>query len=140
MTIISKILRVRVRVCLCLCACVFVSVPPAASDNQQTPKKDSLTKTKSSHPLAESTLANQPKQENIDSDEETEHVRMAIEQSRPWPLGKKQVYYARRKREYHKLRDILLEAITPKDTTNGNSLSSSADFSQTSSSMDQIIY
>jgi hypothetical protein len=57
---------------------------------------------------------------------------MAIEQSRPWPLGKKQVYYARRKREYHKLRDILLEAITPKDSL------SATDFTQTS--MDQIIY
>jgi hypothetical protein len=50
----------------------------------------------------------------IDSDEETENVRMAIEQNRPNPLGCRQVYYVRRKREYHKLRDILLEAITPK--------------------------
>lgn len=93
----------------------------------------------SHHPLTESST-NQPKQQEdvIDSDEETEHVRMAIEQSRPWPLGKKQVYYARRKRKYHKLRDILLEAITPKDS---NTLSSSsADFSQTTASMDQIIY
>lgn len=39
---------------------------------------------------------------------------MAIEQNRPNPLGCRQVYYVRRKREYHKLRDILLEAITPK--------------------------
>lgn len=50
----------------------------------------------------------------IDSDEETENVRTAIEQNRPNPLGCRQVYYVRRKREYHKLRDILLEAITPK--------------------------
>ncbi|KAK4519246.1 uncharacterized protein ATC70_009478 [Mucor velutinosus] len=50
----------------------------------------------------------------IDSDEETETIRMAIEQNRPHPLGCRQVYYVRRKREYHKLRDILLEAITPK--------------------------
>ncbi|CEP12714.1 hypothetical protein [Parasitella parasitica] len=50
----------------------------------------------------------------IDSDEETENVRIAIEQNRPIPLGCKQVFYVRRKREYHKLRDILLEAITPK--------------------------
>ncbi|GAN11306.1 conserved hypothetical protein [Mucor ambiguus] len=51
---------------------------------------------------------------SIDSDEETETIRMAIEQNRPYPLGCRQVYYVRRKREYHKLREILLEAITPK--------------------------
>lgn len=50
----------------------------------------------------------------IDSDEETESVRMAIEQNKPIPLGTKKIFYVRRKRNYYKLRDILLEAITPK--------------------------
>lgn len=54
---------------------------------------------------------------DIDSDEETENVRMAIEQSKPIPLGTKQLFYVRRKRKYFKLRDILLEAITPKQNS-----------------------
>lgn len=53
-------------------------------------------------------------EEDIDSDEETESVRIAIEQNKPVPLGSKKVCYVRRKRKYYKLRDILLEAITPK--------------------------
>lgn len=55
--------------------------------------------------------------EDIDSDEETENVRLAIEQNKPIPLGTKKFFYVRRKRKYYKLRDILLEAITPKDKT-----------------------
>ncbi|KAI9363246.1 SCA7, zinc-binding domain-containing protein [Pilaira anomala] len=67
-----------------------------------------------------------PKQEEpevVDSDEETESVRIAIEQTKPIPLGRKQLFYVGRKRKYFKLRDILLEAITPKDSS---SISSSA--------------
>ncbi|KAI8051860.1 SCA7, zinc-binding domain-containing protein [Thamnidium elegans] len=53
---------------------------------------------------------------DIDSDEETESVRVAIEQTKPIPLGTKQLFYVGRKRKYYKLRDILLDAITPKDS------------------------
>ncbi|KAG2208529.1 hypothetical protein INT47_010225 [Mucor saturninus] len=56
-------------------------------------------------------------EQEIDSDEETESVRIAIEQTKPIPLGKRQLFYVCRKRKYYKLRDILLDAITPKDST-----------------------
>lgn len=61
-----------------------------------------------------STLNRDEGEEDIDSDEETESVRIAIERNKPIPLGSKKVFYVRRKRKYYKLRDILLEAITPK--------------------------
>lgn len=68
----------------------------------------------------------------IDSDEETETIRMAIEQNRPNPLGCRQVYYVRRKREYHKLRDILLEAITPKVNPSTSTASTTTNTTTTS--------
>ncbi|OAD04929.1 hypothetical protein MUCCIDRAFT_108770 [Mucor lusitanicus CBS 277.49] len=68
----------------------------------------------------------------IDSDEETETIRMAIEQNRPHPLGCRQVYYVRRKREYHKLRDILLEAITPKVNPSTSTVSTATNTTTTS--------
>lgn len=69
-----------------------------------------------------STLNREEVEEDIDSDEETESVRIAIEQNKPIPLGSKKVFYVRRKRKYYKLRDILLEAITPKlSATTGTS-------------------
>ncbi|KAI7872617.1 SCA7, zinc-binding domain-containing protein [Mucor mucedo] len=61
--------------------------------------------------------------QEIDSDEETESVRIAIEQTKPIPLGKRQLFYVCRKRKYYKLRDILLDAITPKDSTSSSSVS-----------------
>ncbi|CAO3617145.1 unnamed protein product [Mucor fragilis] len=67
----------------------------------------------------------------IDSDEETETIRMAIEQNRPHPLGCRQVYYVRRKREYHKLRDILLEAITPKVNPSTSTTSNATNITDT---------
>ncbi|KAI8646956.1 SCA7, zinc-binding domain-containing protein [Parasitella parasitica] len=72
----------------------------------------------------------------IDSDEETENIRIAIEQTRPIPLGCRQVFYVRRKREYHKLRDILLEAITPKvSPTSAASTTTTTSTSPTSTSL-----
>ncbi|KAI8047085.1 SCA7, zinc-binding domain-containing protein [Gilbertella persicaria] len=52
--------------------------------------------------------------EEVDSDAEAEHIRLAIEQTKPLPLCQRQVFYVRRKRAYFKLRDILLDAIRPK--------------------------
>ncbi|KAI8331471.1 SCA7, zinc-binding domain-containing protein [Blakeslea trispora] len=64
----------------------------------------------------------------IDSDEETENVRLAIEQSRPLPLCRKQVFYVRRKRAYYRLRDLLLDTITPKHDPNSNHLPQESSF------------
>ncbi|KAI8973217.1 SCA7, zinc-binding domain-containing protein [Mycotypha africana] len=50
----------------------------------------------------------------VDSDEETENVFLAIKQFQPIPLGQKRYYHVRRRRAYVRLRDILLDAITPK--------------------------
>jgi hypothetical protein len=85
--------------------------------------------------ISQSAMNNNNKEEDpdIDSDEETENVRLAIEQSKPMPLGTKQLFYVRRKRKYFKLRDILLEAITPKDNTTSISNHNTSTSSATSS-------
>lgn len=77
-------------------------------------------------------------QQDIDSDEETESVRIAIEQTKPIPLGKRQLFYVCRKRKYYKLRDILLDAITPKDTSTLSATTTSEVYSQ--GSKDQISF
>ncbi|KAI8993724.1 SCA7, zinc-binding domain-containing protein [Pilobolus umbonatus] len=58
---------------------------------------------------------------DMDSDEETESVRLAFEQYRPMPLGEKEYFYVRRRRKCFKLRDMLLETLTPKVPQDSNS-------------------
>jgi hypothetical protein len=50
----------------------------------------------------------------IDSDEEVESIMQALKQNRPAPLAEKPFYFTKRRRQCFRLRDILLDAITPK--------------------------
>ncbi|KAI8973264.1 hypothetical protein BDF20DRAFT_824207 [Mycotypha africana] len=50
----------------------------------------------------------------IDSDEEVENVMQAIRLSKPTPLAQKPFHFVKRRRQCFRLRDILLDAITPK--------------------------
>ncbi|ORE06991.1 SCA7-domain-containing protein, partial [Rhizopus microsporus var. microsporus] len=59
---------------------------------------------------------NSQQETDIDYDEETESVYIAVKEHKPQPLGERQVFYVQRKRKYFKIRDILLEAITPKSS------------------------
>lgn len=61
------------------------------------------------------TLATQMNEETfIDSDEEVENVMQALRLSRPAPLAQKPFFFVKRKRQCYRLRDILLDAMTPK--------------------------
>jgi hypothetical protein len=53
----------------------------------------------------------------IDSDEEVENVMQALRSSRPAPLAQKPYFFVKRRRQCFRLRDILLDAITPKSYT-----------------------
>ncbi|KAI8334700.1 SCA7, zinc-binding domain-containing protein [Chlamydoabsidia padenii] len=50
----------------------------------------------------------------FDSDEEVENVMQALRSNHPIPLAQKPYFYVKRQRQCYRLRDILLEAITPK--------------------------
>jgi hypothetical protein len=50
----------------------------------------------------------------FDSDEEVENVMQALRSNHPTPLAQKPYFYVKRQRQCFRLRDILLEAITPK--------------------------
>ncbi|KAI7887500.1 SCA7-domain-containing protein [Lichtheimia hyalospora FSU 10163] len=50
----------------------------------------------------------------INSDEELENVMHAVTESRPAPLAERPFYFVKRRRQCYRLRDILLDAITPK--------------------------
>ncbi|ORZ18663.1 SCA7, zinc-binding domain-domain-containing protein [Absidia repens] len=50
----------------------------------------------------------------FDSDEEVENVMQALRSNHPAPLAQKPYFYVKRQRKCFRLRDILLEAITPK--------------------------
>ncbi|KAI8370147.1 SCA7, zinc-binding domain-containing protein [Choanephora cucurbitarum] len=50
----------------------------------------------------------------VDSDEEVESVLQAFKFSKPMPLAQKSFFFTKRKRQCFRLRDILLDAITPK--------------------------
>lgn len=52
----------------------------------------------------------------IDSDEEVESVMQSIKRSRPSPLAQKPYFYTKRRRQCFRLKDILLDAITPKSS------------------------
>lgn len=52
----------------------------------------------------------------VDSDEEVENVMQALRLSRPAPLAQKPFFFVKRKRQCYRLRDILLDAMTPKST------------------------
>lgn len=63
------------------------------------------------------TLTTQPNEETfVDSDEEVENVMQALRSSRPVPLAQKPYFFVKRKRQCFRLRDILLDAMTPKST------------------------
>lgn len=53
----------------------------------------------------------------IDSDEEVENVMQALKLSRPAPLAQKSHFFVKRRRQCFRLRDVLLDALTPKSTT-----------------------
>lgn len=94
--------------------------PTTINNNISTTATTTTTSTKKPCTITCTNYTILPKQEEpevVDSDEETESVRIAIEQTKPIPLGRKQLFYVGRKRKYFKLRDILLEAITPKDSS-----------------------
>ncbi|KAI9301645.1 hypothetical protein BJ944DRAFT_168714 [Cunninghamella echinulata] len=64
----------------------------------------------------------------FDSDEEVENIMQALRSNHPTPLAQKPNFYVKRKRQCFRLRDILLEAITPKEkepSTSASTLSSS---------------
>lgn len=96
--------------------------PNKLKNHLSLPAKRTCTITCSNYNTSTSTHKDDENEEeeeeepDIDSDEETESVRVAIEQTKPIPLGTKQLFYVGRKRKYYKLRDILLDAITPKDS------------------------
>lgn len=50
----------------------------------------------------------------IDSDEEVENIMQALKYSKPVPLAQKPFFFVKRRRQCFRLRDILLDAITPK--------------------------
>ncbi|KAG2204799.1 hypothetical protein INT47_004074, partial [Mucor saturninus] len=52
----------------------------------------------------------------VDSDEEVENVMQALRLSRPAPLAQKPFFFVKRRRQCYRLRDILLDAMTPKST------------------------
>ncbi|KAI8099035.1 SCA7, zinc-binding domain-containing protein [Halteromyces radiatus] len=60
----------------------------------------------------------------LDSDDEVENVMQALRSNHPAPLAQKPYFYVKRQRQCYRLRDILLEAITPKmkttDSDNGS--------------------
>ncbi|KAG1444478.1 hypothetical protein G6F46_011362 [Rhizopus delemar] len=54
--------------------------------------------------------------DDVDSDEETQTISAILKGMKPKPLGERQVFYVQRRRKYFKIRDILLEAMTPKSS------------------------
>ncbi|CDH54006.1 predicted protein [Lichtheimia corymbifera JMRC:FSU:9682] len=61
-----------------------------------------------------STDAGAQEEQYINSDEELENVMYAVRESRPAPLAERPYYFVKRRRQCYRLRDILLDAITPK--------------------------
>ncbi|KAI8148787.1 SCA7, zinc-binding domain-containing protein [Fennellomyces sp. T-0311] len=62
----------------------------------------------------------------VNSDEEVESVIQAIRQSCPAPLAEKPFYFVKRRRQCYRLRDILLDTITPKAAPMAHSDSNSS--------------
>ncbi|KAG2225868.1 hypothetical protein INT45_007112 [Circinella minor] len=63
---------------------------------------------------------------HINSDEEVDSVMNAIRQSCPMPLAEKPFYFVKRRRQCYRLRDILLDTITPKSASMAHSDSNSS--------------
>ncbi|KAF1805017.1 SCA7, zinc-binding domain-containing protein [Mucor lusitanicus] len=57
----------------------------------------------------------------VDSDEEVENVMQALKLSRPTPLAQKPFFFVKRRRQCFRLRDVLLDSITPKSATANDS-------------------
>ncbi|KAG2192492.1 hypothetical protein INT46_003246 [Mucor plumbeus] len=60
----------------------------------------------------------------VDSDEEVENVMQALKLSRPTPMAQKPFFFVKRKRQCFRLRDILLDSITPKSVNANDSTNS----------------
>jgi hypothetical protein len=60
----------------------------------------------------------------VDSDEEVENVMQALKLSRPTPMAQKPFFFVKRKRQCFRLRDILLDSITPKSANANDSTNS----------------
>ncbi|KAF7721238.1 hypothetical protein EC973_005020 [Apophysomyces ossiformis] len=80
--------------------------------------KGNVRKLQSQTTSPTSTAGPVPQDDYIDSDEEVESVMQAIRQSCPAPLAEKPFYFVKRRRQCFRLRDILLDAITPKTMIN----------------------
>ncbi|KAI9275465.1 SCA7, zinc-binding domain-containing protein [Phascolomyces articulosus] len=63
---------------------------------------------------------------HVNSDEEVDNVMNAIRQSCPMPLAEKPFYFVKRRRQCYRLRDILLDTITPKSEPMAHSDSNSS--------------
>ncbi|KAI7856933.1 SCA7, zinc-binding domain-containing protein [Circinella umbellata] len=63
---------------------------------------------------------------HINSDEEVDSVMNAIRQSCPMPLAEKPFNFVKRRRQCYRLRDILLDTITPKSASMAHSDSNSS--------------
>ncbi|KAI9025899.1 SCA7, zinc-binding domain-containing protein [Phycomyces nitens] len=95
------------------------TVPPI-----KLPQTRPLTATTSTTAIATTEPA-VPDEHYVDSDEEVENVMDGIRHSYPAPMASKPFYFVKRRRQCFRLRDILLDAITPKATTSNTSLASS---------------
>ncbi|KAI8643686.1 SCA7, zinc-binding domain-containing protein [Parasitella parasitica] len=58
----------------------------------------------------------------VDSDEEVDVVMQALKLSRPAPLAQKPFFFVKRKRQCFRLRDILLDSITPKSANDSHNI------------------
>ncbi|KAI9311636.1 SCA7, zinc-binding domain-containing protein [Dichotomocladium elegans] len=63
-------------------------------------------------------------EQQVNSDEEVENIMQAIQCSKPRALVRKPYYFVKRRRQCYRLRDILIDAITPKPAPNCQSESS----------------
>ncbi|CAO3630019.1 unnamed protein product [Cunninghamella echinulata] len=76
----------------------------------------------------------------FDSDEEVENIMQALRSNHPTPLAQKPNFYVKRKRQCYRLRDILLEAITPKEKESSTSTSILSSSIQDNTTINNTIY
>lgn len=86
-------------------------------------------------PQAVTSSSSAPEESFLDSDEEVENVMQSMRYSRPAPLAQKPYFFTKRRRQCFRLRDILLDAITPKSTTTTATTTTNAVNTTTSASM-----
>ncbi|ORX59755.1 SCA7-domain-containing protein [Hesseltinella vesiculosa] len=87
--------------------------PTTPTTKQGLKLKKGLPSSSASHTPTASTT---PTEDYFDSDEEIEQVMLALRSNHPVPLAQRPFYHVKRQRQTYRLHDILLEAITPKDS------------------------